>query len=123
LPLLTPPGISRDLAFLDNVAIANGMVYALQTGEQTARHISNREGDGPFLNWGPPETIASLSKIRRTQVAPIMLHEPDGWTGKEFDSRGKLLDSWVGFGRAAVALGKVFLMSHDAHNYAFGLKR
>jgi hypothetical protein len=29
----------------------------------------------------------------------------------------------VHFSQPAVALGKVFLVSHDAHVYAFGLKR
>ena len=122
-PALVPQWISRDLAVPDNVAIANGVVYAVQTGEQTLQHISNPEGHGRAENGAPPETIASLSKFRSTPLAPMILYALDARTGKELYSSGKLLTSWVHFSQPAVAQGKVFLVSHDAHVYAFGLKR
>jgi outer membrane protein assembly factor BamB len=122
-PSLAPQWISRDLAVPDNVAVANGVVYAVQTGEQTDQHISNPEGHGRAVNGAPPETIASLAKFRSTPLAPMVLYALDARTGKELYSSGKLLTSWVHFSQPAVALGKVFLVSHDAHVYAFGLKR
>lgn len=121
-PNLSAQWISRDLAVPDNVAVANGVVYVVQTGEQTAQHISNPEGHGRALNGQPPETIASLAKFRSTPVAPMILYALDARTGKELYSSGTLLKSWVHFSQPAVALGKVFLVSHDAHVYAFGLK-
>ncbi len=69
--------MSRDLAVPDNVAVANGVVYAVQTGEQTAQHISNPEGHGRSVNGEPPETIASLAKFRSTPLAPMVLYALD----------------------------------------------
>ena len=38
-----------------------------------------------------------------------------------FDS-GKAIPDWVHFSQPVVALGKVYVVTHDAHIYAFGLK-
>ncbi|HUE62871.1 MAG TPA: PQQ-binding-like beta-propeller repeat protein [Rhizomicrobium sp.] len=119
---LVPRWMSRDLAVPDNVAVANGVVYVVQTGEQTEQHISNPEGHGRAVNGAPPETIASLAKFRSTPLAPMVLYALDARTGKELFSSGKLLGNWVHFSQPSIALGKVFLVSHDAHVYAFGLK-
>ena len=83
--------MSRDLAVPDNVAVANGVVYAVQTGEQTAQHISNPEGHGRSASGEPPETIASLAKFRSTPLTPMVLYALDAKTGKELYSSGKLL--------------------------------
>jgi outer membrane protein assembly factor BamB len=122
-PVLTPLWMSRDLAVPDNVAVANGVVYAVQTGEQTLQHVSNPEEHGKVAPGQQAETIASLAKFRSTPLAPMVLYALDAKTGKELYSSGKLLGSWVHFSQPAVAQGKVFLVSHDAHVYAFGLKR
>ncbi len=119
---LAPQWMSRDLAVPDNIAVANGVVYAVQTGEQTLQHMGNPEQHGRPVNGGPPETIAGLAKFRSTPLNPMVLYALDAETGKELYSSGKLLTSWVHFSQPAVALGKVFLVSHDAHVYAFGLK-
>ena len=121
-PSLVPQWMSRDLAVPDNVAVANGVVYAVQTGEQTLQHITNPEAHGRVDPGQQAETIASLAKFRSTPLAPMVLYALDAKTGKELYSSGKLLGSWVHFSQPAVALGKVFLVSHDAHVYAFGLK-
>jgi outer membrane protein assembly factor BamB len=120
---LAPQWMSRDLTVPDNIAIANGVIYAVQTGEQVMQHYQNPEGHGAPLKGEPPETTAALSKFRSTPVANMMLVAMDVQTGKELYSSGKLLTNWVHFSQPAVALGKVFLVSHDAHVYAFGLKR
>lgn len=121
-PALTPLWMSRDLAVPDNVAVANGVVYAVQTGEQTLQHMGNPETHGRPEPGQQAETITSLAKFRSTPLAPMMLYALDAKTGKELYSSGKLLGSWVHFSQPAVAQGKVFLVSHDAHVYAFGLK-
>ena len=119
---LTPQWISRDLAVPDNVAVANGMVFAVQTGEQTAQHFTNPEGHGQARAGEQSETVATLSKFRSTPLNPMVLYAFDAVTGKELYSSGKQLKDWVHFSQPVVALGKVFLVSHDAHLYAFGLK-
>jgi len=120
---LAPLWMSRDLAVPDNVAVANGVVYAVQTGEQTLQHMGNPEGHGRAANGEPPETIAGLAKFRSTPLTGMVLYALDAQTGKELYSSGKLLANWVHFSQPSVALGKVFLVSHDARVYAFGLRR
>jgi hypothetical protein len=119
---LEPQWMSRDLAVPDNVAVANGVVYAVQTGEQLLQHFTNPEEHGKARPGEQAETAASLAKFRATPIAPMVLYALDAETGKELYSSGKLLTSWVHFSQPAVALGKVFLVSHDAHVYAFGLR-
>jgi outer membrane protein assembly factor BamB len=119
---LSPQWISRDLAVPDNVAVANGVVFAVQTGEQTFQHSQNPEGHGQARNGEAAETIDGLAKFRSTPVAGMVLVGLDAVSGKELYSSGKLLTNWVHFNQPTVAQGKVFLVSHDAHVYAFGLK-
>jgi len=120
---LTPQWMSRDLAVPDNVAIAGGVVYAVQTGEQTLQHMGNPEEHGRPVNGGPAETIAGLAKFRSTPLTNMVLYALDAQTGKTLYSSGRLLTDWVHFNQPVVAMGKVFLVSHDAHVYAFGLRR
>jgi hypothetical protein len=120
---LVPQWMSRDLAVPDNVAVANGVVYALQTGEQTTQHVGNPENHGRAASGEPAETIASLAKFRSTPLAPMILYAFDAQSGKQLYTSGSILKSWVHFSQPAVALGKVFLVSHDAHLYAFGLRQ
>ncbi|HSS14217.1 MAG TPA: hypothetical protein VLL04_10005, partial [Rhizomicrobium sp.] len=119
---LVPQWMSRDLAVPDNVAVANGVVYAVQTGEQTLQHMTNPEAHGRVEPGQQAETVASLAKFRSTPIAPMTLYALDARTGKALYSSSKLLGNWVHFSQPAVAQGKVFLVSHDAHVYAFGLK-
>ena len=120
---LTPQWISRDLALPDNVAVANGVVYAVQTGEQPLQHFLDPEAHGRATAGQQPETPASLGKFRSTPIAPMVLYALDAQSGKELFSSGKMLANWVHFNQPTVAQGKVFLVSHDAHVYAFGLPR
>lgn len=120
---LEPQWISRDLAVPDNVAVANGVVYAVQTGEQLLQHFLDPEAHGRATPGQQPETPASLGKFRSTPIAPMILYAFDAQTGKQLYASGKLLANWVHFSQPAVAQGKVFLVSHDAHVYAFGLSR
>jgi len=95
----------------------------VQTGEQTLQHMGNPEEHGRAVNGEPPETIAGLAKFRSTPPSNMVLYALDAQTGKELYSSGTLLTNWVHFNQPVVALGKVFLVSHDAHVYAFGLRR
>ncbi len=120
---LEPQWMSRDLALPDNVAVANGVVFAVQTGEQPLQHFLDPEAHGRAAAGQQPETPASLGKFRSTPIAPMVLYALDAQTGKELYSSGKQLANWVHFNQPTVAQGKVFLVSHDGHVYAFGLSR
>jgi outer membrane protein assembly factor BamB len=118
---LVPEWISRDLNLPDNVAVANGVVFAVQTGEQAIQHPDNPDGHGRAIAGVHTLTQAELEKFRATPVAPMVLYALDAVTGRELYSSKDALKDWVHFNQPVVAAGRVFLVSHDAHVYAFGL--
>jgi outer membrane protein assembly factor BamB len=118
---LVPQWISRDLNLPDNVAIANGLVFAVQTGEQAIQHPDNPEGHGRAINGQHALTPAELAKFRAKPVAPMTLYAFDALTGQELYASE--LKDWVHFSQPVVAAGRVFLVTHDGHVYAFGLGR
>jgi outer membrane protein assembly factor BamB len=147
---MVPAWISRDLQVPDPPVVANGVVYAIQTGEQTIQNPargdttadleklmaeaarSGRGGpDGPPAagrggrGQGSAEAEAAAlqaAKFRATPVSNLILYAFDAETGKQLYSSEKIITNWVHFSEPVVALGKVFVVSFDAHVYAFGLK-
>ena len=118
---LVPEWISRDLNLPDNVAVANGVVFAVQTGEQAVQHPDNPDGHGRPVAGVHTLTPAELEKFRATPVAPMVLYALDAVTGQELWSSKDAIKNWVHFNQPTVAGGRVFLVSHDARVYAFGL--
>jgi outer membrane protein assembly factor BamB len=118
---LVPEWESENMLVPDNIAVANDVVFAVQTGEQTVQHPDNPEGHGRAANGAAALTVDQLSKFRSTPAANMVLYALDAHTGKRLYSSSKLLANWVHFNQPAVALGRVFLVSHDAHVYAFGV--
>jgi outer membrane protein assembly factor BamB len=119
---LVPEWMSRDLNLPDSVAVANGVVFAVQTGEQAIQHPDNPDGHGRPIAGVHTLTAAELEKFRATPVAPMTLYALDALTGEELYSSKDALKDWVHFNQPVVAAGRVFLVSHDAHVYAFGLR-
>ena len=119
---LDPAWISRDLFLPDSVAVANGVVYAVQTAEQAIQHPDNPEGHGRAIPGKHQLTLEELARFRSTPVTTMTLFALDAETGKQLYSSGKVLSSFTHFTQPVVALGKVFLVDHDSHVYAFGLK-
>jgi len=103
-PTLIPMWRSRDMHVPDPPVVANGIVYALQTGENTA------------LDSATP-------KIRCTPVANAILYAYDAETGKELYSSKDSINSWTHFSEPVVANGMVYISTWDARVYAFGLKK
>ena len=64
---------------------------------------------------------AQSAKFRATPVSNLVLYAFDAETGKQLYSSEKLITNWVHFSEPVVATGKVFVVSWDAHVYAFGL--
>lgn len=114
LPLWTSP----DMTVPDAPVVANGVVYAVQTGEQTLQAIPAAPGQPrPVAN---PSTNGAT--FRATPVGNLILYALDAETGKPLYSSKKIIPGWTHFSEPVVALGKVFVVTHDAHLYAFGLK-
>ena len=104
-PTLVPVWMSRDMHVPDPPVVANGVVYALQTGENTA------QGRG------------ITAKERSTPITNAVLYAFDGETGKELYSSEKLIDSWTHFSEPVVAGGQIYVSTWDGRLYAFGLKK
>lgn len=105
VPMLIPTWISRDMHVPDPPVVANGVVYAIQTGENTA------QGRG------------ATAKTRSTPITNTVLYALDGETGKELYSSDKLIDSWVHYSEPVVAGGRIYVSTWDGRLYAFGLKK
>ena len=119
---LEPQWISRDLLLPDAVAVANGVVYAVQTAEQAIQHPDNPDGHGRAVAGTHQLTQDELSKFRSTPASTMTLFALDAETGKQLYSSGRILPNFTHFTQPVVALGKVFLVDHNSHVYAFGLK-
>jgi outer membrane protein assembly factor BamB len=121
---MDPAWISRDLNPSAPVAVANGVVYALQAAEHTSQHPNNPDGHGRTTDGKPPPTEDELGVYRTSPAATMTLFALDAQTGKELWSSKKAMDGQTThFAEPVVALGKLFLVDHNAHVWAFGLKK
>jgi outer membrane protein assembly factor BamB len=114
---LLPQWISPDMTVPDPPVVANGVLFAIQTGEQTIQSPAYVHGTQDQINHNPLS-----AKYRSTPVNNLILFAFDAETGKQLYASEKIIPDWVHFSEPVVALGKVFVVSHDAHVYAFGLK-
>jgi hypothetical protein len=114
---LIPQWTSPDMIVPDAPVVANGVIYAIQTGEQTIQSPADLHGTQDEINHNPLS-----AKYRSTPVNNLILFAFDAETGKQLYSSDKIITDWVHFSEPVVALDKVFVVSHDAHVYAFGLK-
>jgi outer membrane protein assembly factor BamB len=113
---LAPAWISRDMIVPDTPVVANGVLYAIQTGEQTIQSPADVHGTQDEINHNPLS-----AKYRSTPINNLTLFAFDAETGKQLYSSEKIITDWVHFSEPVVALRKVFVVTHDAHVYAFGL--
>jgi outer membrane protein assembly factor BamB len=113
---LIPQWTSPDMTVPDPPVTANGVVYAIQTGEQTIQNPTRMPG----LNYVSKDNPL-LGKFRAMPVSHLILFAFDAETGKQLYSSNEAIPNWTHFSEPVVALGKVFVVTHDAHVYAFGL--
>jgi outer membrane protein assembly factor BamB len=98
-PILLPVWASGDLNLPGPAVIANGVVFALSTGENAA------QGTDRLANTRPAELVALDSK-----------------TGRLLYHSGSAIHSWVHFSGLAVAGGRVYAVDHDCWVYCFGVR-
>ena len=104
-PTLVPTWMSRDMHVPDPPVVANGVVYALQTGENTE------------------QGARATAKFRSTPITNAVLYALDAQTGQQLYSSEELIDSWTHFSEPVVAGGKIYVSTWDGRLYAFGLKK
>jgi outer membrane protein assembly factor BamB len=107
-PALAPVWISRNLMTPAPPAIANGIVFALSSGEWV-RQANDREG-GLYQ-----------ADARAQNSAPAVLYALDGATGKELWSSGNQVASFTHFAALSIANGRVYFTTYDNTLYCFGI--
>ena len=97
-PILLPAWASGDFNLPGPVVIANGVVFALSTGENPDQ---------------------STDRIQNTR--PAVLVALDAKTGRVLYRSDDAMHSWVHFSGLAVSDGRVYAVDHDSWVYCFGL--
>ncbi len=116
-PQLEPEWVSRDFNRPEPPVIADGVVFALSTGENTV------QAQGPAVVPKPGHYGRIFSdKEREAHTRRAILYALDARTGKVLYSSGDAMTSWVHFSGLAVANGQVYAVDHDSNLYCFGLK-
>src|SRR5262245_58271149 len=104
---LTNAWTSRNLITPAAPAIANGVVFALSTGEWV-RQANDKEG-GLFQ---------ADARIQRS--APAVLYALDATNGRELWSSGSQVTSFAHNGALSIANGRVYFTTYDNTLYCFG---
>ncbi len=105
---LAPAWISRDMDQAEPPVIANGVVFAYGSGENTRQSY-------------PDKGLADFSPLRIQASTRAVLYALDAKTGKELYNSGDDIASFVHFGALSVANGRIYLGSFDSTLYCFGL--
>jgi outer membrane protein assembly factor BamB len=108
-PHLTPVWMSRDMDQAEPPAIANGVVFAYGSGENTRQSY-------------PDRGLADFSPERIKASTHAVLYALDAQTGKELYSSGDQIKSFSHFGALSVANGRVYISTFDSVLYCFGLE-
>ena len=114
-PTLQPAWISGDFDVPEPVAIANGVVFALSTGENTVQ-VTGTSGD-IHEKWK-----LLTDQQRRLHTHNAVLYALDATTGKVLYQSGDDIATWTHFSGLAIADGRVYAVDHDSNVYCFGLK-
>jgi hypothetical protein len=104
-PSLQPQWVSRDMISPAGTGTANGLVFALSTGESSRTAKKD----------GTPYTVAEMEKMAKSAVLYIL----DGTTGQELFA-GSDATTFAHSG-IAIANGRVYFSTHDNTLFAYGL--
>ncbi|HEX2680865.1 MAG TPA: PQQ-binding-like beta-propeller repeat protein, partial [Candidatus Dormibacteraeota bacterium] len=106
---LTPAWISRDMNRAEPPVVANGVVFAYASGENTTQ--------------ATPEVglRANRSAYRIPRSTHAVLYAFDGATGDELWSSGGEMTSWNHWAGLAVANSRIYLGTYDGTLYCFGI--
>jgi outer membrane protein assembly factor BamB len=106
--VLTPAWVSRDMINPAPPVVANGVVFALSSGEYVRQADENQGG-----------LFTVEQRAERSEHA--ILYALDAQTGKELWSSGASIGSFTHFAGMAVANGRVYFGTFDNTLYSFGL--
>jgi hypothetical protein len=106
---LSPAWISRDMNQAEPPLIANGMIFAYGSGENTSQAF--------------PDVGLDFRMERRIPLSThAVLYVLDAQDGKELWSSGNQIATWNHWSGLALANGHVYINTYDGYLYCFGLK-
>jgi outer membrane protein assembly factor BamB len=123
---LLPKWVSRDLSVPDSPVVANGIVYAISTGENTLQRHADPRYLEIFQKPGepPPSPVGNLTAAERGQhTSRTTLYAFDAETGEELYSSRDTIDDWTHLSSITVVDGSVYVTTRQSFVYAFGLKK
>ncbi len=119
-PALEPAWISPDMNLPDAPVVANGVVYALATGENPRQdHLLGVTHFKSTEDW--KHNLLTTAE-RSAGTHPAVLVALDARTGKLLYQSGDEMKTWVHFTGLAVTGGRIFAVDHESRLYCFGLK-
>ena len=107
---LAPAWISRDMNRAEPPVIANGIVFAYGSGEDT---------DQAYPDVG----LADTADRRIPGSTHAVLYALDAETGKELWSSGDQIASWNHWSGLTVANGRIYIGTYDGVLYCFGIQK
>src|SRR5690348_8769720 len=115
---LTPGWLSQNMDMGEEVLVANGVVFAYGSGEDTRQGREERA-------WNdPPDNSAQFGSAGRiANSTHATLYALDGQTGKMLWSSGNQITSWNHFSGISEANGRVYIPTFDGYIYCFGITR
>jgi outer membrane protein assembly factor BamB len=125
-PVLVPKWVSRNLAVPDSPVIANGVIYAISTGENTLQRHTDPRYHAIYQKPGAlplPKTGTMTAEERGQNTTHTILYALDAETGQELYSSKDLIDDWTHLSSITVADGSVYVTTRKTIMYAFGLNK
>lgn len=105
-PALVPAWVSRDMTAPAEPVTANGLVFALSTGESAREAKEN----------GSLYTVAEREKMAGRAILYVL----DGATGKELYSSGNIASAFSHGSGIAIANRRIYFTTHDNTVYCLG---
>jgi len=115
-PVLQPAWISGDFSVPEPTVIANGIVFALSTGENPHQ----THGGADIIYRGQP--LLNITE-RGQNTTHAVLYALDARTGKVLYQSGSSMPTWVHFSGLALADSRVYAVDHESRVFCFGLAK
>ena len=116
---LQPAWISPDFNLPDPPVIANGVLFALATGENPRQ--DKMLGVTHFKSTEEWKKNLLTTEERAAGTHPAVLYALDANTGKVLYNSGSAMKSWVHFSGLAVSNGDIYAVDHESRVYCFRL--
>ncbi len=107
---LEPAWISRDMNRAEPPIVANGMIFAYGSGENTTQAL---------FDVG----LFNTAEWRIAESTNAVLYALDARTGKELWSSGDQITSFNHFSGISMANGRVYIATYDGNVYSFGIRQ